>query len=284
MAAGVYTRGGRRGAGCPRPPERPVLTSVSVVVPTLNEEQVLPLLLGALARQTRPAGELIVADGGSVDGTRKLAAAAGARVVAGGTPAVGRNRGGRRRRPWSSSWTPTSCRRAVPGGGGRRVRGAPAGRGHLPRRPPLPAVGRPRAARGHQRLLPGHRAVRAPRLRLLPPGPAVPARDHPRLRRAPHVRGGPRLRPPGAAHGRYAVLRRVAIPVSVRRLDQQGRVALVGAYVAAELRREVGQPGARLLRRHLGRRPARAGRLRETPPRDRRRRPGRPARRCRSRG
>ena len=57
----------------------------------------------------------------------------------------------------------------------------------------------------------------------------------------------------GAARGRYAVLRRVAIPVSVRRLDQQGRLALVGAYLAAEPRREVGQPGARLLRRPLDR-------------------------------
>ena len=103
-------RGGRRSAPDRRAAVRPVSwpprprparrrpgrwmpPSVSVVVPTLNEERALPQLLRALAGQTRPAGELIVADGGSADGTRGLAAAAGARVVAGGTPAVGRNRG-----------------------------------------------------------------------------------------------------------------------------------------------------------------------------------------------
>jgi len=74
---------------------------LSVIIPTLNEAGYLPLLLEALAAQTRPADEIIVADAGSVDGTAELARRRGARVVHGGTPAVGRNAGARRcrRRP-----------------------------------------------------------------------------------------------------------------------------------------------------------------------------------------
>jgi len=54
---------------------------ISVIVPTLNEAAALPKLLRALAAQDE-AHEIIVADGGSADGTIALAAAAGARVVA----------------------------------------------------------------------------------------------------------------------------------------------------------------------------------------------------------
>ena len=38
---------------------------LSVIIPTLNEAGYLPLLLEALAAQTRPADEIIVADAGS---------------------------------------------------------------------------------------------------------------------------------------------------------------------------------------------------------------------------
>ena len=74
---------------------------LSAIIPTLNEAVYLPLLLEALAAQTRPADEIIVADAGSADGTVELACRRGARVVRGGTPAVGRNAGARRcrRRP-----------------------------------------------------------------------------------------------------------------------------------------------------------------------------------------
>lgn len=41
---------------------------VSVIIPTLNEAAYLPHLLEALARQTRPPDEVIVADAGSEDG------------------------------------------------------------------------------------------------------------------------------------------------------------------------------------------------------------------------
>jgi rSAM/selenodomain-associated transferase 2 len=52
---------------------------ISVIVPTLNEEAGLPLCLASLDGQ--PAHELIVVDGGSSDGTRARAEAAGARVL-----------------------------------------------------------------------------------------------------------------------------------------------------------------------------------------------------------
>lgn len=67
--------------------------SVSVIIPALNEERLLPGLLEALKRQSLPPLEIIVADAGSRDGTVALAEAAGARVVLGGKPAAGRNAG-----------------------------------------------------------------------------------------------------------------------------------------------------------------------------------------------
>jgi glycosyltransferase involved in cell wall biosynthesis len=72
--------------------ESPML-HLSVIIPTLNEAAYLPNLLEALAAQTHPADEIIVADAGSTDGTVELARACGARVVRGGMPAVGRNAG-----------------------------------------------------------------------------------------------------------------------------------------------------------------------------------------------
>jgi glycosyltransferase involved in cell wall biosynthesis len=49
--------------------------SLSVVVPTLNEAAGIGALLESLHRQTYPITEIIVADGGSTDGTRDIAAA-----------------------------------------------------------------------------------------------------------------------------------------------------------------------------------------------------------------
>lgn len=68
---------------------------ISVIIPTLNEAVYLPLLLRALACQTRRPDEVIVADAGSEDGTTEIARAWGARVVRGGRPAAGRNAGAR---------------------------------------------------------------------------------------------------------------------------------------------------------------------------------------------
>ena len=58
--------------------------ALSVVVPALDEARTLPALLDALARGVRAPHEVIVADGGSADGTAEVARAAGARVVTGG--------------------------------------------------------------------------------------------------------------------------------------------------------------------------------------------------------
>jgi glycosyltransferase involved in cell wall biosynthesis len=65
----------------------------SIVVPTLNEAILLPNLLADLQSQTYTDFETIIADAGSQDGTRELALSAGVRLVPGGMPAVGRNRG-----------------------------------------------------------------------------------------------------------------------------------------------------------------------------------------------
>jgi rSAM/selenodomain-associated transferase 2 len=54
---------------------------LSVIVPTLDEAQALPVLLAALQAQRGIHLECVVADGGSSDATCELAAKAGARVV-----------------------------------------------------------------------------------------------------------------------------------------------------------------------------------------------------------
>ncbi|MBW3599466.1 MAG: glycosyltransferase family 2 protein [Planctomycetes bacterium] len=53
------------------------LTDVFVVIPALNEEESLPLVL----RDLPPVGRVIVVDNGSTDGTARAAAAGGASVV-----------------------------------------------------------------------------------------------------------------------------------------------------------------------------------------------------------
>ncbi len=67
--------------------------TLSVVIPTKNEERYLPTVLDALQRQTLQPKEIIVADADSSDNTRLLAKRAGAIVVDGGLPSTGRNRG-----------------------------------------------------------------------------------------------------------------------------------------------------------------------------------------------
>ena len=55
--------------------------STSIVVPTLNEEAVLPALISHLARLDPQPAEILLVDGGSVDATVALARAAGWRVI-----------------------------------------------------------------------------------------------------------------------------------------------------------------------------------------------------------
>jgi rSAM/selenodomain-associated transferase 2 len=64
--------------------------SLAVVIPTLNEERTLPRLFDTLKRQSMPAERVVVADGGSSDGTVAVARQHGAAVVL----VPGRGRGG----------------------------------------------------------------------------------------------------------------------------------------------------------------------------------------------
>ena len=68
---------------------------LSIVVPTLNEAIALPRLLGDLAPAlARSDVELVVADGGSEDGTVEIARAAGAQVTSGAPGRGGQLRAG----------------------------------------------------------------------------------------------------------------------------------------------------------------------------------------------
>jgi len=76
-----------------------VPVDVSVIIPTKNEETNLHHLLTDLAAQRHKLTvETLVADAGSTDRTRDVALQAGARVVEGGLPGYGRNRGARHAR------------------------------------------------------------------------------------------------------------------------------------------------------------------------------------------
>lgn len=68
-------------------------STLTVVIPTLNEAERLPVLLKCLAEQTLAPDAIVIADAGSTDATREIATAAGAIVVDGGKPAAGRNAG-----------------------------------------------------------------------------------------------------------------------------------------------------------------------------------------------
>lgn len=69
------------------------MPKVSIIIPTLNEEEYLPILLKSVKEQTFQDFEIIVADAGSKDRTREVSAEFGAKVVDGGLPGPGRNRG-----------------------------------------------------------------------------------------------------------------------------------------------------------------------------------------------
>ncbi len=66
---------------------------ISIIIPTLNEEQYLPRCLDSIKNQDSSDYEIIVADAGSKDATCAIAKSFGCRVVLGGLPAVGRNSG-----------------------------------------------------------------------------------------------------------------------------------------------------------------------------------------------
>jgi rSAM/selenodomain-associated transferase 2 len=64
-----------------RPAKPKNVRSLAVVVPALNESKMLPNCLLSVERMSRPPDEVIVVDGGSIDGTREIAARLGATVV-----------------------------------------------------------------------------------------------------------------------------------------------------------------------------------------------------------
>jgi len=67
---------------------------LSIIIPTLNEEKYLPLLLEAIKKQKVDGNlEIIVADAGSQDRTIEIARDFGCKIVPGGLPARGRNEG-----------------------------------------------------------------------------------------------------------------------------------------------------------------------------------------------
>ena len=65
----------------------------SIIIPTYNEEDYLPVLLDSIKEQDFNDYEIIVADANSKDRTREIAKEYGCTVVDGGFPAVGRNNG-----------------------------------------------------------------------------------------------------------------------------------------------------------------------------------------------
>lgn len=64
------------------------MTIISVVIPALDDAPMLAVCLDALAGQSRPADEIIVVDGRSVDDTVAVARRAGARVVSPRAPGI----------------------------------------------------------------------------------------------------------------------------------------------------------------------------------------------------
>jgi glycosyltransferase involved in cell wall biosynthesis len=66
---------------------------LSIIIPTLNEEEYLPILLNQIKKQNFKDLEIIVADGGSNDKTVEIAKQFGCIITKGGNPAKGRNEG-----------------------------------------------------------------------------------------------------------------------------------------------------------------------------------------------
>jgi glycosyltransferase involved in cell wall biosynthesis len=66
---------------------------LSIIIPTLNEEEYLPLLLESIKKQDFTDYEVIVADANSKDKTIEIAKNYGCKIISGGLPAKGRNEG-----------------------------------------------------------------------------------------------------------------------------------------------------------------------------------------------
>lgn len=67
--------------------------TLSIIIPTKNEEEYLTALLKSIKKQTFKDYEIIVADNNSKDKTRKIAKKYGCKIVKGGLPGKARNIG-----------------------------------------------------------------------------------------------------------------------------------------------------------------------------------------------
>ncbi len=68
---------------------------LTIVIPTKNEEHSIEILLKSIQKQTMQPKEIIVSDALSDDKTRDVAKKYGATVIDGGLPSAGRNKGAR---------------------------------------------------------------------------------------------------------------------------------------------------------------------------------------------
>lgn len=66
---------------------------LSIIIPTLNEEKHLPLLLESIKKQNFLDCEIIVADANSTDKTLEIAQKYGCKIIKGGLPGKARNEG-----------------------------------------------------------------------------------------------------------------------------------------------------------------------------------------------
>ncbi len=57
------------------------MSKVTILIPTLNEEQILPQTFACILALDPPANEVLLVDGGSEDGTKQLAAGSGLKVL-----------------------------------------------------------------------------------------------------------------------------------------------------------------------------------------------------------
>lgn len=74
--------------GAHPPEERAGRVTTSVVIPVKDDADLLSRCLGALAFQSRRAGEIIVVDNGSTDASASVALSAGARVISCSAPGI----------------------------------------------------------------------------------------------------------------------------------------------------------------------------------------------------
>ncbi len=69
------------------------MPKISIIIPALNEEKNLPTLFRSIKDQDFVDYEIILADAGSTDKTKEIAEKYQVKIVKGGMPAVGRNAG-----------------------------------------------------------------------------------------------------------------------------------------------------------------------------------------------